>query len=133
MSILVTFDPLGLSVSCQEGESLFEAARRGNVPIPTACVGRGTCGLCRVKVLSGEAALSPLNSTEKRHLGTNYFITKLRLSCQTRVILPASAEGAVHVQIPDAAARQARSLAGADQSGRSSTGAPSPDGRRKPG
>ena len=78
----IVFEPLGMRIECATGETVFAAARRHNVPIPTACVGRGTCGLCRVKVVAGEEALSPLNSTEKRHLGNTYFITKLRLSCQ---------------------------------------------------
>lgn len=103
MPVTVTFEPLGRTVSCAEGEALFEAARREGVPIPTACVGRGTCGLCRVKVLDGEDALSPLNPIERRHLGTNYFITRLRLTCQARVVPGATA--AVRVQIPDARRR----------------------------
>lgn len=81
----ITFEPLGVSIECSDGEPIFAAARRAGVPIPTACVGRGTCGLCRVKVLSGEEALSPINPVEKRHLGNTYFITKLRLSCQATV------------------------------------------------
>lgn len=103
MPVTVTFEPLGRTVSCAEGEALFEAARREGVPIPTACVGRGTCGLCRVKILEGEDALSPLNPIERRHLGTNYFITRLRLTCQARVVPGAAA--AVRVQIPDARRR----------------------------
>ncbi|HRI49856.1 MAG TPA: 2Fe-2S iron-sulfur cluster-binding protein [Pseudomonadota bacterium] len=81
----IVFEPLGMTIECATGETVFAAARRHNVPIPTACVGRGTCGLCRVKVVAGEEALSPINSTEKRHLGNTYFITKLRLSCQVQI------------------------------------------------
>ena len=64
------------------------------------CVGRATCGLCRVKVLAGEEALSPINADEKKHLGNTYFITKLRLSCQARLV----GERAT-VRIPDARRR----------------------------
>jgi 2Fe-2S ferredoxin len=81
----VTFQPSGLRVDCAEGESVFEVGRRAGVDISTACVGKATCGLCRVKVLAGEAALSPLNAAEKKHLGNVYFINKLRLACQSRV------------------------------------------------
>ena len=83
-------------VSCADGESVFEAARRVGLVVPTACVGQGTCGLCRVKVIAGEQHLSPLSEIEKRHLGNTYFITRLRLSCQARV------SGDVTVRIPDA-------------------------------
>jgi ferredoxin len=81
----VTFQPEGLRVDCADGDSVFEVGRRAGVEITTACVGKATCGLCRVKILSGEDALSPFNAAERKHLGNVYFITKTRLSCQTRV------------------------------------------------
>lgn len=99
----IVFEPLALRIECAVGETVFTAARRHNVPIPTACVGRGTCGLCRVKVVTGEKALSPINPTEKNHLGTNYFITKLRLSCQAQLIATEPGdESVVTLHIPDA-------------------------------
>ena len=48
-------------------------------------MGKATCGLCRVKILSGEAHLSAFNGDERKHLGNVYFITWVRLSCQARV------------------------------------------------
>ncbi len=92
----ITFDPIDMSIDCPNGETVFSAARRQGVPVPTACVGRGTCGLCRVKVIAGEAHLPPVSEVEKRHLGNTYFITKLRLSCQLQVT------GDVTLSIPDA-------------------------------
>jgi ferredoxin len=91
----VTFEPLGISVDCADGESVFACARRHGIPIPTACAGKATCGLCRVKVLAGEAHVAPINRDEVKHLGNTYFITKLRLSCQ---LLPT---GDLSVRIPD--------------------------------
>lgn len=81
----ITFEPRQLTVACGDGESVFEVARRSGVPVSTACVGQGTCGLCRVKVLAGEAHLTPFTAREQRHLGNVYFITKERLACQARV------------------------------------------------
>jgi ferredoxin len=78
----VTFLPLNLSVELNAGESVFAAARRNNIGISTACAGKGTCGLCRVKIAGGEQFLGPVSPIEKRHLGNTYFLTKLRLSCQ---------------------------------------------------
>ena len=78
----VTFLPLESTVDCADGESVFAAAQRGGVPIATACVGKATCGLCRVKIVSGAEFLTPINRDEQKHLGNTYFITKLRLSCQ---------------------------------------------------
>lgn len=81
----VTFLPLNVRTEVTPGESVFDAGRRLSVPIATSCVGRGTCGLCRVKIVSGEEGLMPFNPLEKKHLGTVYFLTKERLSCQARV------------------------------------------------
>jgi ferredoxin, 2Fe-2S len=81
----VTFQPAGTRVPCADGDSVFDVGRRAGIGISTACVGKATCGLCRVKVLDGEAHLSPMNAAEKKHLGNVYFINKVRLACQTRV------------------------------------------------
>lgn len=106
----IVFEPLALRIECRAGETVFAAARRQNVPVPTACVGRGTCGLCRVKVVTGEDLLSPLNPTEKRHLGNTYFITKLRLSCQLQVVDTARDDAVITLLLPDAA-KNAKRLA----------------------
>lgn len=81
----VTFQPAGVTVECAAGTTLFEAGARAQVGIETACVGKGTCGLCRVKVLAGGEALSPYTDEEERHLGNLYHLTRVRLSCQARV------------------------------------------------
>ena len=95
------FQPFATEVDLLPGESIFEAAQRAAVPVPTACVAKATCGLCRVKILDGEALLSPLNAAEKRHLGNTYFVSKLRLSCQARLV-PEAREGRIAVMLPDA-------------------------------
>ncbi len=92
----ILFEPLQVRVECADGETAFSAARRCNVLIPTACFGRGNCGLCRVRVVAGEEALGPMNAVEKKHLGNTYFITKLRLACQAEV------RGDTTLFIPDA-------------------------------
>ena len=91
----VLFEPLGITVDCNPGESVFACARRSGIPVPTACAGKATCGLCRVKILAGEASVAPINAAEKKHLGNTYFITKLRLSCQL------APTGDLTVRIPD--------------------------------
>lgn len=97
----VTFLPFGIRAAADDGESVFEAGRRAGVPIPTACVGKASCGLCRVKVVDGEEHLSRQNAEEKKHLGNTYFISRLRLSCQAQV-----SGGDVTVLLPDAARKR---------------------------
>ena len=81
----VTFQPEGVTVECIDGEAVFFVAARAGVGIATACGAKATCGLCRVRIASGEQFTSPQNDDERKHLGNVYFITKVRLSCQTRV------------------------------------------------
>jgi uncharacterized 2Fe-2S/4Fe-4S cluster protein (DUF4445 family) len=96
----VTYLPAGIKLACEDGDSVFAVARRVGIPITTACGAKATCGLCRVKVISGESHLSPMNDVEKKHLGNVYFITRQRLSCQAQV-----SGGDVVVEIPGAPRR----------------------------
>ena len=93
----VTFLPSGVTAPAAAGESIFEVARRAGVDVATACVGKATCGLCRVRVVSGEEHLTPLGPPERKHLGNVYFITRQRLSCQARL---ASDHAKVTVDVP---------------------------------
>jgi uncharacterized 2Fe-2S/4Fe-4S cluster protein (DUF4445 family) len=81
----VTFLPAGREAEVADGASLFEAGGGAQAGIETACVGKGTCGLCRVKVVSGAQFLSAYTDEELKHLGNVYHITKVRLSCRARV------------------------------------------------
>ncbi len=81
----VHFLPAGITVECSAGETVFEVGWRAEIEIETACVGGGVCGLCRVRIVSGEEHLAPFSETEQKHLGNVYFLTKVRLSCQAVV------------------------------------------------
>ena len=94
----VTFLPAGVRAPAAPGESLFEVGRRAGIDIETACVGKATCGLCRVRIAAGEAHLTPLGPPERKHLGNVYFITRERLSCQARLV----DDGDVTVEVPTA-------------------------------
>jgi ferredoxin len=68
-----------------EGATLFEAGAKVTAGIDTSCVGKGTCGLCRVKILAGAEHLNPFTDEEKKHLGNVYHLTRVRLSCRSKV------------------------------------------------
>jgi ferredoxin len=72
-------------VECAEGTTLFEAGAKVAAGIETSCVGKGTCGLCRVKIVAGAEHLNAYTDEELKHLGNVYHITKVRLSCRSRV------------------------------------------------
>jgi ferredoxin len=71
-------------VDLPDGGTLFEAGAKLGAGIDTACVGKGTCGLCRVKIISGAEHLNPYTDEERKHLGNVYHLTKVRLSCRCR-------------------------------------------------
>ena len=82
----VRFVTLDKVAQCTVGESIFDAGGKVSAGIETACVGKGTCGLCRVKILAGNDALTPFTDEESKHLGNVFHITKVRLACRARII-----------------------------------------------
>jgi uncharacterized 2Fe-2S/4Fe-4S cluster protein (DUF4445 family) len=81
----IKFMPSGIIQEYRDGESVFDIGGSAGVAIETACVGKGTCGLCRVRMVEGEEFASPYTDEELKHLGNVYFLTKVRLSCRTRL------------------------------------------------
>ncbi len=82
----VRFVTLAKVAQCGLGETIFDAGGKVSAGIETACVGKGTCGLCRVKILAGNDALTPYTDEEFRHLGNVFHITKVRLACRARIV-----------------------------------------------
>ena len=81
----VRFLPMELEDQARDGESIFDVGKRLGITIETACVGKGTCGLCRVRILEGDQNLSPYSEIDEKHLGNVYHLTHVRLSCQAKV------------------------------------------------
>jgi uncharacterized 2Fe-2S/4Fe-4S cluster protein (DUF4445 family) len=78
----VTFANTNTSVYVLEGTVLMEAAARAELVLQTPCGGRGTCGKCKVRIVSGNAEAS---ATERDTLGADAITDGYRLACQTRV------------------------------------------------
>ncbi|MFA6292241.1 MAG: FAD-binding oxidoreductase [Victivallales bacterium] len=64
------------------GGKLLSALTSEKIFIPSACGGRGTCGLCKLKVLEGGGSLLP---TEEPYLTKGEREGNVRLSCQIKV------------------------------------------------
>ena len=92
--VTIVGDGAPLTVDLPAGSTLFEAGARVSAGIEIACVGKGTCGLCRVRILSGAEHLTPFTDEERKHLGNVYHITKVRLSCRSKL-----AGGDVTIQV----------------------------------
>ncbi|MBI5591628.1 MAG: DUF4445 domain-containing protein [Deltaproteobacteria bacterium] len=91
--LVAEFQPLGRRVKAAVGISVFQAARQAGVAISSDCGGRGTCGRCRVEVLSGQ--VSPPNRDELSVLEHNRASGRQRLACLTRLC------GDVKIHIPN--------------------------------
>ena len=69
-------------VTVQGGKNLLSMLTAEKIFIPSACGGRGTCGLCKLKVLEGAGPLLP---TEEPFLEKDEIESDVRLSCQVKV------------------------------------------------
>ncbi len=69
-------------LSVKGGGRLLGTLMDQGIFIPSACGGRGSCGLCKVRVLEGGGPLLP---TETPYLNAEETANGTRLSCQVRV------------------------------------------------
>jgi len=74
-----------MTVVARSGEKLLAALNGQGVRVPSACAGAGTCGLCKVKILSGGG--TPL-STERARLSRRELRDGQRLACQVVIREP---------------------------------------------
>ncbi len=69
-------------IDARGGKPLLTTLKEGKVFIPSACGGRGSCGLCKCKVKSGAGEVLP---TELPWLSEEEKKGQVRLSCQLKV------------------------------------------------
>ncbi|HPN84546.1 MAG TPA: 2Fe-2S iron-sulfur cluster-binding protein, partial [Victivallales bacterium] len=74
------------------GDSLLSSLISEKIFIPSACGGRGSCGLCKVKVLEGGGDILP---TEEAYIDQKERKDGIRLSCQVKV------RGDIKISIPE--------------------------------
>jgi Na+-transporting NADH:ubiquinone oxidoreductase subunit F len=69
-------------VATRAGHTLLDTLATSGIFLPSACGGRGTCGVCRVRVRGGGDGLLP---TEAAHIGRAEALEGWRLACQVKV------------------------------------------------
>ena len=74
----------GPRVLCAPGPTLLEISRAHRVPHLSICGGKARCSTCRVRVLEGEAGLTPPAEAEMRLLRRIGADPDVRLACQIR-------------------------------------------------
>ncbi len=70
--------------------TLMAICRRAEIPVGSSCSGQGSCGRCLVVVLEGQEALSAPDEHELRVLARIGAQPNQRLSCQCRLVQPAT-------------------------------------------
>ncbi len=94
----ITFLPFESSLEVPKGMTILEATREANLPLKASCGGKGNCGNCAVRVLSGKYRTKTSAALPEELLKENYV-----LACQTkimgdmRVILPSFEELSIKI------------------------------------
>jgi 2Fe-2S ferredoxin len=96
----IRFLPSNVNIEIPAELCIREAGIQAGVLIASTCGGVGSCGLCKVKIVAGAEHLTPMTALEVGKLGNVFFITKERLSCQTRC------SGDVSCEVPDESAER---------------------------
>ncbi len=90
VQIEVNEDP-DSTMEVEAGRTLLATLGSQGVFIPSACGGKGTCGVCTVDVHEGGGALLP---TEESHISPKQARAGTRLSCQVKV------KGDMKIEVP---------------------------------
>lgn len=94
-----------VTIFAAPGENLLDLARKANILIDAPCSGNGSCGKCKVQLMSGD-----LKSGKSLHLDDSEVREGWRLACSANVI------GDVKVKVPDFASAYKSHMKTADLS-----------------
>ena len=76
---IVINDDNSKAISTPAGSTLLSTLAANKIFIPSACGGKGTCGVCKANVLEGGGILLP---TERSHVTRGEERNGVRLTCQ---------------------------------------------------
>lgn len=77
------------------GSSALRLLHENMVDWMHACGGQGRCTTCKMIVVAGAEALSPLTDAEQRYRAKNELGKAERLACQAKI------SGTCHVRVPE--------------------------------
>lgn len=105
LTFKVENQPLDIKCQVEVGENVLRAAQRAGIEIDAPCAGNGTCGKCRVRLVSGA-----LEMPQNPRLSYVDYEEMWRLACQSKVI------GDAVVWVPATASAFKEDIATADLS-----------------
>jgi len=82
----------GETVSVEAGPTLLSSLASRDIFVPSACGGKGSCGLCKIQVNKGAGDILP---QELPYLSREERKNKIRLSCQIKV------NGPIEITLPE--------------------------------
>lgn len=74
----------GKQIVCRDKENLLKGLLEAGVFVDNPCNGKGLCGKCKLRILSGN--VSPMSETEKEFLKPEEIRDGIRLSCMTEIL-----------------------------------------------
>src|SRR4030043_1723142 len=83
MNCRIDFQPIGRRIHAEYGTKIFQVTRDYGVGLASLCGGKGTCGKCKVRIVSGE--VSPPDDRERKSLSSEEIAQGYRLACLTKV------------------------------------------------
>ena len=83
MSFIIEFQPVGIRLVNEEPLTILDAARQAGLLLRADCGGEGTCGKCRVKLISSSHQFPPPCENDRRHLTPTQIEEGYRLACST--------------------------------------------------
>jgi len=81
VTIVINEDP-DKAIQTAAGSTLLNTLAAEKIFIPSACGGKGSCGMCKVEVVSGGGSMLP---TEEPHITRGEAREGTRLACQVKV------------------------------------------------
>ncbi len=105
---LIIFQPSGRTFEAEVGASLLESSRKAGIDIDAPCGGKGTCGKCIVRIVSGNVDSNSLGVLTAEELADGYV-----LACKTRLT-----DSPVTVEIPELIARKGGKFTSAEEDAR---------------
>lgn len=79
----ITILPENQAVEASHGVTILEALTTNKVRIDHSCGGMGSCGTCRVHIVSGAEGLANRTEIEQEMAQDRGFTGQERLACQT--------------------------------------------------
>jgi uncharacterized 2Fe-2S/4Fe-4S cluster protein (DUF4445 family) len=79
----IDFEPIGKRVDVAVDSDLLDAARQAGIGLVSVCGGEGTCGRCRVVIMSGEVS-APV-AADRRFLSQLELTSGQRLACRCHI------------------------------------------------